>query len=242
MRRKICLFDARLPAPAAAALAAEGYDLLPLSPLGTLSAPVCGHADLLLFPLGGTVLTRRSYAAENPQLAAALKAAGVRLLLSDDGGGELYPRDVGFCAAVAGRRLICRADVTDPLLLSLAANAGLETVNVRQGYARCSCVPLPDGAVITADAGLSSALRRVGAEVLTVTPGHISLPGVGNGHEGFPGGACGIDEDRRTVWFVGSLDAHPDGDRIAAFCAAHGLRARSLCPGELCDVGSLFFV
>ena len=241
--RTFCLTDRRIPYTASAALRERGFTVCPLSPLGTLPAPVASHTDLLVFPLGDTVVTRRRTARENAGIFAALTDAGYTVLPADDGDvGGCYPADVGLCAFASGDALVCRPASADPVLLGLAAARGLRLLPVRQGYAKCACVPLPDGSVVTSDAGIAAALRRAGHEVLTVSPGGIDLPGYDTG---LIGGCCGLftaPDGRAELFFVGDPDRHPDGGAIRKFCAARGVDVTALTDGRLFDVGSLFFL
>lgn len=239
----ICVTDRRLPFSAVDALTRLGSRTILLPPCPSLPEPVSSHADLLLFPLGNDLLVRREYfnLAQNV-IEEIASAASLNIILSDAVAGKKYPEDVGLCACTAGRYLICRAGAADPLLLRLVAQNGFEIIDVNQGYTKCSCAVTGDGSVITSDNGIASALQHRGIPVLTISPGHISLPGY---NTGFIGGCAGLFGD--VLYFAGDLQSHPDHEKIKDFCAAHGTRPLSLTdssshtPEPLFDVGSLFF-
>ena len=113
----------------------------------------------------------------------------------------------------------------------------MNVIHTNQGYTKCSVAVVSENAVITADKSIGSACRSFGIDVLTVCEGHVSLPPY---DYGFIGGASGIKDD--NVYFCGSLDRHPDGERIKEFSEKHGKAAISLSDGGLQDVGTLFFI
>ena len=107
-------------------------------------------------------------------------------------------------------------------------------MNVRQGYAKCSAARLGN-AVITADKGLSKAIRAAcggSVELLVIPAGGIRLDGCGYG---FIGGASFVDEKRRRAVFFGSLPEKFSRE-VKDFCAARGYGVVEL-DGELTDVG-----
>lgn len=240
--KTFCLSDRRMPRAAWDDLSGRGIIPLPLAPSPVLPQPVASHTDLLVFPLGKDLLACESALSGSPEVFARLSDAGFAVTATKDGGAR-YPADVGLCAlALESQKLIvCRAAATDPLLLTMAERAGLRVLNVRQGYAKCSCAALGDGAVITADRGIAAALTAAGCDVLVIRPGFVSLPGYDTG---FIGGASGLwqQDGTRTLVFCGALDAHPDGGAIRDFCARHGTDVLCLGDGPLFDVGSMFFL
>lgn len=240
----ICVTDKRIPDYASDALLRLGFDIVRLPPLSSLPAPVASHADLLIFTLGDNLLVRREYlTTANEEISKIAGYGCMNIVITDSTAGEKYPSDVGFCACTAGKYLICREDVTDPILLSLAADNGLETLNVRQGYAKCSCAVTADGSVITSDKGIAESLRKRGVDVLTISAGNVCLPGYDTG---FIGGCCGLCGN--VLFFVGDLRSHPDHALIEDFCLRHETSIFSLTSQKglltepLFDVGSLFFI
>lgn len=203
-------------------LAALGYQALPLEPLPGLNRIVADHADTLFFDCGELLTSRE---------VAELNRLGERVMVSSDCPRGDYPGDIRFNALALGKSVYGRLDALSPDVKALAERRGMKLVNVRQGYARCSVLPLTDAA-ITADIGLAAAMRREGVEVLTIPPGGIRLEGCGYG---FIGGASFVDFEKRRAVFFGSFGDSP-GEPVRAFCRAHGFEPVEL-PGELTDVG-----
>ena len=105
---------------------------------------------------------------------------------------------------------------------------------VRQGYVRCSCVVLPDKALITEDEGIARAALEAGGEVLLVKKADILLPGY---DRGFIGGCCAVLEDK--VLFFGRIEDHPSYAMIADFLSSRGCEAISLFDAPLRDCGGV---
>jgi hypothetical protein len=134
-----------------------------------------------------------------------------------------------------GKRLICNPRFTDIVLLEHCASEGIEIINVKQGYAKCSVCVVDENSIITADIGIANAAESVGLSVLRISAGYICLPG----HEcGFIGGCCGkLAPD--IMAFCGDLSTHPDHKSIDAFLRERGVFAESLCRGQLTDIGGM---
>ncbi|MBQ4382102.1 MAG: hypothetical protein II794_05145 [Oscillospiraceae bacterium] len=195
-----------------AALKKTGRELHLVSPAPGFSPGVGDHADLRFISVRGELLS-----------APADFAPGS------------YPGEAAWCALVLGNYLVHRLDITAPQVLDAARAHGLRAVNVSQGYARCSALPVGEGAVITADRGIASALRDLGdVEVLEIRPGFVSLPPY---ETGFLGGCAGQAGD--TVYFNGDILLHPDGESVCRFIRDRGLEVFSVPGAPLRDIGSI---
>lgn len=223
--------DCRLSPKAADTLALYGHAPLPCPPHPALDPAIASHPDMLLFITQGGIFS-------HAELIPALDALHPQLPLIPIAKPVLrqYPHDVLLNAARVGSYLLCRPDAVADELLAYAKKQGLSVLPVRQGYAKCNTCIVSDHAVITEDASIEKALASVGFDVLRIPQGHVQLAGY---PYGFIGGASG--NDGTHVFFCGDLSLHPDGARMADFCAKHGKQAVSLSDQPLTDVGSLLF-
>ena len=192
-----------------------------------LPKPTCTHADMLIYRCAdGNLLCERAYFEENRALfemhRITVHPCHVNL-------GSRYPDDVAFNALTLGELTFSNSNA---IADEISASAG-QIVHVKQGYARCSCLALPDGAVITADPSLAAAFERMSIPHLAIEGGGIELPGY---NTGFIGGASGVLSDG-SVLFFGSLRYHPYGKKTAAFIREHGCDVIELCDCPLFDVG-----
>lgn len=206
-----------------------------LPPDSALAPPVARHADMIFSVLGNAAVFHKSYYREHAETVEEIcRAAELELILTDCKRGEKYPFDCPLNVLAVGEYLFCKKDTAAPEILARAEALGMETVNVKQGYAACSALAGKDF-IITADKSIfRAASEKSGIDALLISPGHISLEPYDCG---FIGGASGAFGD--SVFTVGSLSSHPDGERIKSFLSRHGAELFELDPGGLRDVGGI---
>ncbi len=232
------LIDCRADDALLSGLSANGFTIVKIPPADYLSEGVASHTDMLIFIGFGRLFCHERYYEKNKELIESLVCiSGLDLVLSSEKTGEKYPLDVIFNACIIGDRLICNEKTVSGLILDSAKSENFEIINIQQGYTKCSVCPVGNGALITSDVSIAAACRTRGLDVLLISEGHISLPPYTHG---FIGGASGICGDK--IYFCGSLDSHPDGERIKKFCTEHGAEAICLSDKNLQDVGTIFFI
>lgn len=195
-------------------LLSQGHTLHILEDDPRYGPGVEAHADLSFCKLGtaGPVLSRKT-----PPLSPA------------------YPDNASMCALVLDGFLVHRLDITDGNILQYCRDRGYRLVNVRQGYAKCACVPLDGRSVVTSDPGIYRALSRIPElDVWQVREGFVTLPGFDTG---FLGGASGRVGDE--ILFNGDLSRHPDFERICELILSRGLKPRFFRGLDLLDIGSI---
>lgn len=199
-----------------------------------LDPRLAGHADLSILHLGG----------ERLLLAPTLKGSGFARELYDAGAlvefpdvqqTEKYPDDAQYNVCIVGRNVIFhRAGLPDCFVEYLTIEPFEHYVNCKQGYTRCAICIVDANALITADRGIAKAAEASGFDVLLIEPGFIRLDGF---PYGFIGGAS-FKLSQNTLAFTGSLDAHPDCDRILRFLRQHGIKALFLTQEPIFDIGT----
>lgn len=238
---KIAIVDSRISAEAERKLMLLGYRVLTLPPFSRLSDAVASHPDMLIKRIGNEYISYADYCEEASYVFSDLSlmtvGTGARFSLSADTVAPDYPSDVGLNALEIGGKLFCREDSASELMLSAARQAGLEIVNVNQGYPACTVLKLNEEAAITADRGMAKALEQHGIRVTLIEEGHISLPP----HEyGFIGGAAEAVGDK--VFFLGDVSGHPSYEIILSAARHEGLTVIPLSDGPLCDLGGIIFI
>ena len=235
----IAILDCRTPKVTLKALEERGFETILMPPHPALPAPVASHPDLLLFLTESECLTTRSYERiAQPILCEIAQKTGRKIIFCDEEFGNQYPKDILLDAAKIGEHLICYPDHTSKKVLEHFPST---VIPVRQGYAKCSCVPVSDNALITADRSIENAAKAVGFSVLLIEGGNVELPGY---NTGFIGGAasCSLKKDLNEIYFCGDLDRHPNSEEIRAFCQRYGKHAVSLGDFPLTDVGTMFLL
>lgn len=89
-----------------------------------------------------------------------------------------YPYNVLLNGLYLGSKFYGKISAIDDTVLRYCRAQGIELVDVRQGYTRCSTLTVTNNAVITADSSIERVMKQNGVEVLRITNGHIRLDGV----------------------------------------------------------------
>ena len=234
--KKYVISDFRLPPKAQETLEALSFSVIKLPPFERLASPVASHPDMLLF-FGDKIICHRDYYAANTHLMNKIsQLSSLPLSLSDEEIDSRYPNDVLFNALPLGKYVFCKESSVSRLIKAYVERKALTAVNTRQGYARCSVCKISEGAVISSDASLLAAIAEKGIDTLCISEGGVRLEPYDHGFIGGASGAFGDD-----VFFCGSIELHPDAERIKDFCKKHKKNAVSLSDEELFDVGTLFF-
>lgn len=146
---------------------------------------------------------------------------------------EKYPGDVLLNCVCVGKNLVCNSDTVSQEIIEKMKTLGYNIINVKQGYTKCSVVPVSENALITDDESVFSECKKRGLDVLKVQKGSVYLEGF---DYGFIGGTCGnIDNE---LVFNGDITSHPDFDSIDLFLKKYGIK--TVCfENKLEDIGSL---
>lgn len=216
------------------ALLKTGIEIKALPSFPVLQKPVASHADMLLLACEKTLFVHKDYSFSSSE---ALKDAFSNIILIDEPISSEYPNDILLNIAIVGDNVFANTYFASKTVLSFLERQNKRIHHVKQGYAHCSTCVVSDNAIITADTGIANTAKECGIDVLLISSGHITLPGYDHG---FIGGASGTDSS--TVYFLGSLDHHPDGESIKAFCQKHGKDAVELSSAPLIDVGGILLV
>jgi len=223
--KPIAIIDPRMPAKAKLRLKHMGYYVVevPLHP--KLTGPVKGHPDMMLFSRGKKVI----YEPHLEKIAVLLRDNGYVCVKGEAIKSSAYPKDIIYDACSLGRSIIRYDGKIEKHIENLKA----KFIKVKQGYTKCSIVPVDDKSIISSDKSIKDIW---GKNALLVKAGHIKLPGY---KTGFIGGASGVHKDR--VFFIGSLKNHPDGQLIREFIERRGKKVIELYDGPFYDAGSILF-
>ena len=149
--------------------------------------------------------------------------------------GAEYPSAARYNVVITENCLIHRTDITDLSILEQCEN--LKKINVKQGFTRCSLLPLKNNYFITSDEGIHRTLIEQEYNSLYVIPNDILL----NGHKyGFFGGVCGVYENK--IFILGSFNYFSEGEKVKLFTNKLGYEIIELYDGPLFDGGSIFFI
>ncbi|MDB2119494.1 MAG: hypothetical protein E6423_02430 [Clostridium sp.] len=165
-----------------------------------------------------------------------LSSKGIGYILSENSLGTNYPENIIINALITDNLFVHNLNYTDPNLLKLQDNK--KVINVKQGYTKCSVLPLGKDAFITSDKGIYKKLIQEDLDVLLIPPGDILLPSL---NYGFIGGVGGMISENRLALF-GELNSYAYGKEVYNFLYKHDIEPIALKKGKLIDRGSLLCI
>ena len=216
--------------------------LMPIN--AAVDARVADHTDLSLFVSDAVYVAPNVYGSFVERMdemrhtltsqGGSLKFLEERLICGTKPLKKEYPYNIAYNAVKLKNHFFHKLKHTETKILE---NINCDTIEVNQGYTRCSTMVLTEEAVITEDVALAQNYRAHGYDVLVIEKGHIILPGF---NYGFFGGTGGVIED--VLILNGALKYHPDEVAIRNFVQRLGLRIEALHDGPLIDCGSILYL
>jgi hypothetical protein len=226
----LIIVDKRIPLQAKNHLEKYG-EIYELESEGIVDGPISEHPDIFLCQVQEIIIV-------SPQVPSGLKEKllqhGIEINFGHAQLNSSYPACASYNAVVTKKYLVHNLQITDAGIIDAAD--GLISINVRQGFTRCSVLPVADG-FITSDWGIYRKLKESGCDALFVRLDDIVLPGH---RHGFFGGCCGTFEDK--VFINGSLRNFKDGMLVAKYLEFKGCHVVELHEGPLFDGGSILFL
>ncbi len=156
------------------------------------------------------------------------------VVIVQDKQSENYPFDVQLNCVAVGKYFICNVKTVSAQILEHMENIGFKIISVKQGYTKCSVLPVTDNAIITDDSSVCDVCKKHNIDVLYISKGNVNLSGFPYGFIGGVGGK--ISEN--LILFNGDISKHCDYDKILMFLKQH--KVDWVCAeGELVDIGSI---
>lgn len=146
-----------------------------------------------------------------------------------------YPGDIHLNAFAFKNIFIHNLKHTDQVILDYYKNRGYELVNIKQGYAKCSCLVTEDF-VITSDGGIYESLRDL-IPIYKIDHGQIKLQ---NFNYGFIGGATGALG--KKIFFTGDFSHHSSHEEILKIINKYNYEIEILLEDPIEDYGTIFFI
>ncbi len=230
----LIIIDSRIPLKAMDNLSKYG-ELIEFSTEGITYDAISCHPDIFFCKIGDTLVIPPNLPDNYIKI---LKDHNIKYHCGKSFIGKEYPSSACYNAAVSVNFFVHKLEITDRTLINLAENC--EKINVSQGYARCSLLPLGGKYFLTSDYGIFDALNKKGLKSLYINPVQIKIPGKHNFKNGLLGGTCGVYEDK--VFFIGNIDSIKDKAEACSFIKKAGFEIVTLYDGPLVDGGSIIFI
>lgn len=208
-----------------------GFDVLSFRNNPSVDIRVAHHADLSFFFDGIDTLF---VANEMSACCELLNTYCENIIVINEKLKKEYPGDVLLNCVCIGKNFICNSETVSDEIFDKMKNSGYNIINVKQGYTKCSVVPVSDEAIITDDESICIACRKAGLDVLKISKGSVLLPGFDYGFIGGAAGKISVDE----IVFNGDITKHPDYNDIMRFLYKYKVKAVSF-KGKLEDIGSI---
>lgn len=207
-----------------------GHNVIKSDTIKTFHLPEQKHADMQILQINSDIFILN----ECTILKEKLKNKSLHLCSKN--AGKKYPKNILLNFLYLNNTLYGKISAIDNNLLDYCNLNNIDTVNVNQGYSRCSVLVVDNNAVITSDISLKKVLENNGVDVLLISSGNIKLEGF---DYGFIGGASGkIDND--TIVFFGNVKNHSDYKNIEEFCIRYKKKIKILCEYlPLTDIGGI---
>jgi hypothetical protein len=225
------IIDKNIPAQAKTNLNHYG-EVLEFSTENITYLQISNHPDIFFCKVDNILY----YAPNTPdEFIQLLISKGISLSKGNQTVGQKYPYSALYNAVITENYIIHNQKITDAQLIKAASKR--KTINVNQGYCRCSILPLKNNHFITSDEGINKKLTSEGLDVLCVNPDGIILPGE---EYGFLGGTSGISDTR--IFIVGNLNYFPEGKKVRSYLENLNYEIIELYNGPLYDGGSILII
>ena len=195
-----------------------------------------GHVDIQLSVLDKTNKKIIVHKDIDTLFIEQLTKNNINYIKSRNSLGYDYPNNIMLNSLILDTFFIHNTKYSDPNLLD--SIKGKKIINVKQGYTKCSILPLNEKAIITNDSGIAKKMFHEGVDVLHLPYGDIELPSF---DYGFIGGVGGMINDT-TLALFGELAYYSYGKEIYEFTKKHKIEVISLKKKKLIDRGSLLTI
>lgn len=231
---KLAVVDGRISESIEKSLLQLGIKLIKTFPVRSVHTSVSFHPDIMLHHIHNNLIV---CAPDTDQrLVETLCKEGFEICRGKTSLTSEYPGDIAYNVARVGRRAFHNLKYTDCVLRDKLENAGVEFINVNQGYSKCSISIVDECSIITADKGIAKGAEKAGIEVLLIAPDErIMLPGLSSG---FIGGSTGLlSNDQWAI--AGDINKLKCGKTIIDFLDKKGKTAVSLSNDDVMDIGTI---
>ncbi len=229
----ICFIDYRTTQKEKDTLSSLNLKVIEIPKSNDVYSAIDGHVDIQLNILDKKtkkIIINRNM---DKNFKESLSKLNIKFIESEKFLESSYPNNIYLNALILDDYFIHNLKFTDKNLLSFQKDKTL--INVKQGYTKCSCLPISKNALITNDAGIYKILSKFNLDILLLPPGDIILEGL---DYGFIGGTGGLINDD-TIAFFGNLDYYKYGKEVKDFLKKHNVTPIYLNNMKLHDRGSL---
>lgn len=160
---------------------------------------------------------------------------GIKVVKGEKKLSRNYPENIAYNVARISKYAIHNIKFTDEKLKFYMGKEGIDFINVKQGYTKCSLAIISEGAAITSDSSIYKELKKHEMDVLLIKEGFVELP---NLNYGFIGGATGMLSENELL-LSGVIHEHPSSFEINNFLKKYKIKPIYLSNNRIIDIGSI---
>jgi hypothetical protein len=228
----ICIVNTDLPHEAKTRLSKDGFIVYDIPPCINVDSRIASHPDIQI-----CITDNSAYC--HPHIDASFAdvlSKDIPVFQCTQKLSHRYPDDCAYNIACIGRFALYKKGIIPHEIENAFRLHDLTTIDIPQGYARCSIIPVDDRTIATEDEGIIESARTAGLNVIPLAAGLIPLKGF---QKGFAGGAFGLFN--KTLYCTGKLPDHKDYHTLREEVSARGITLTELCSAPAEDFGSLLF-
>ena len=154
--------------------------------------------------------------------------------------GKQYPDDVKYNICQIGKKIIHNFKYTDSLVNDYINSIGLEKINIKQGYTKCSIAVTSENSCITSDEGIYKTLQTENIDVLLLRDEIIHLQDKNKNitnMNGFIGGSSCIIDNKFILF--GDSDKLNSKSKLVDFLNKQKLELIDFKNLEIIDYGGV---
>lgn len=232
-KAKIAIVDGRVNDEIIKSLYCVGVEVIKTCKCKELYEAISYHPDIVMHPINykSLVIAPNVY----DYYKDIFSFYGIKVIKGERELKRNYPENIAYNVARISQYAVHNTKYTDPKLKFYLEKEGIEFINVKQGYSKCSLAVINDRAAITSDISICKALIGKGMDVLLIKEGFIELPGL---NYGFIGGATGM-LSKKELLFSGTFFEHPSINNINKFLKNYNIKTIFLSNKRIIDIGSI---
>ena len=209
-------------------------DLIELPYQSSVYDEISSHPDIFFCKINNQIFQAPNLKLEN-KLETKLKTKQ-----GSNSVGAQYPEDIKYNICQIGKRVIHNFKYTDPAVAEYIDSTGLQKINIKQGYSKCSISVTSENSCITSDEGIYETLKRENIDVLLLDNTNIRLVdknGLQTKMNGFIGGATAVIEDKFIIF--GDSNKISNKASLIEHLNNHNLKLVDFKNLEIIDYGSI---
>lgn len=191
------------------------------------------HPDIVIHPINHNLLLVEPTVYE--YYKEKFKDTDISIIKGEKELAYKYPLDIAYNVGRVSNYALHNFKYTDEVLKFYLKKENIEFINVNQGYTKCSMAIIGNNEIITSDHFIHKVLMNKGVKSLLISQGHIVLE---NQDYGFIGGCTG-NISNKEVLLSGSLNKHPDKEKIRSFIDRANKTIIKLSEKDIIDIGTV---